>query len=110
MLCRVRLRAIRSEILVRNFRTFSRLQNFAFEIARNRAQIHAVWWCAASLRSLEVLNICCERQHAVARAIWTGFRTEIFENFRGRKIFHSKLREIAPKFMPPGGAELRHDL
>ena len=82
MLCRVRLRAIRSEILVRNCRTFSRLQNFAFEIARNRAQIHAVWWCAASLRSLEVLNICCERQHAVPREISCDSERISNRNFR----------------------------
>ena len=82
MLCRVRLRAIRSEILVRNCRTFSRLQNFAFEIARNGAQIHAEWWCAASLRSLELLNICCERQHAVLRAITCDSERISDRNFR----------------------------
>ena len=43
------------------------------------------------------------------RAVRTGFRTEIFENFRGRKILRSKSREIAPKSMPPGGAQLPHD-
>ena len=49
---------------------------------QDRAEIPAAWCCAASSRPLEVRNICCERQHAVARAIWTGFRTEIFENLK----------------------------
>ena len=48
---------------------FSRPQNLAFEIARDLAEIHAAWWCTASSRSLIVPNICCERQHAVPRAI-----------------------------------------
>ena len=43
------------------------------------------------------------------RAIWSGFRTEIFENFRGRKILRPKSREIAPKSMPLGGAQLAYD-
>ena len=42
-------------------------------------------------------------------AIWIGFRTEIFENFRGREILRSKSREIAPKSMPPRGAQLADD-
>ena len=37
------------------------------------------------------------------------FPTEIYENFRGRKILRSKSREIAPKSMPPCGAKLAHD-
>ena len=36
-------------------------------------------------------------------AHFIAFRTENFRNFlRGRKIFHPKSREIAPKCMPPG--------
>ena len=42
------------------------------------------------------------------RAILSGFPTEIFA-FRGRKILRLNSREIAPKSMPPVGAELAHD-
>ena len=94
----------------RNFRKFSRPQNFAFEIARDRAEIHAAWWCAASSRPLEVPNICCERQHAVPREISCDSGRISDRNFRGRKILRSKSREVAPKSMPPGGAQLAHDL
>ena len=69
----------------RNFRKFSRPQNFAFEIARDRAEMHAAWWCAASLRPLEVPNICCERQHAVPRGIACDSEPISDRNFR--KIF-----------------------
>ena len=71
----------------RNFRKFSRPQNFAFEIARDRAEIHAAWWCAASSRPLEVPNICCERQHAVACAIACDLERISDRNFCGRKNF-----------------------
>ena len=92
-----------------HFEKISRPRNFSFEIARDRAEIHAAWLCTASARPFDVPNICCERQHAVQRAIWSGFRTEIFENFRGRKSLRSKSREIAPKVMRLGGAQLCND-
>ena len=44
-------------------------------------------------------------RRARLRAIPRGF-----VNFRGRKILRSKSRAIAPKFMPPGGAQLAQDL
>ena len=66
----------------RNFRKFSRPQNFSFEVARDRAEFHTAWWCAASLRRLEVPNICRERQHAVARAIWCDLDLISDRNFR----------------------------
>ena len=66
----------------RKFRNFSRPQNFAFEIARDRAEIHAAWWCAASSRPLEVLNICCERLHAVPREILCDLERISDRNFR----------------------------
>ena len=37
------------------------------------------------------------------------FRTEIFENFRGREILRSKSREIAPKSMSLRAARHAHD-
>ena len=37
------------------------------------------------------------------------FRSKISKIFRGRTIFRSKSREIAPKFVPLGGAQLAHD-
>ena len=43
------------------------------------------------------------------RAIRNGFQTEIFENFRDRKILRSKAREIAPQSVPPGHAQLADD-
>ena len=66
----------------RNFRKFSRPQNFSFELARDRATIHAAWWCAASSRPVEVPNICSERQHAVLRAIWNDLERISDRNFR----------------------------
>ena len=93
----------------RNFRKFSRPQNFAFEIARDRAEIHAACLCLACLRPLEVPNICCERQHAVPREISCDSKRISDRNFRKFKILRSKTREIAAKSMPPGGAQLPHD-
>ena len=70
-------------------------------------------WCAACLRPSEVPNSCAERRHAAAREITCDSERISDRNFRktfrGRKILHSKSREIAPKSMPPVGAELAHD-
>ena len=44
------------------------------------------------------------------RAIRGGFRTEIFENFRGRKILHSKSRQIAPKSAVLADLQPRQDV
>ena len=63
-----------------------------------------------SLTSVQSVSMLCRVR---LRAISSGFElwTETFENyFRGRKILRSKSREIAPKSMPPGGAQLPHDL
>ena len=81
-----------------------KIKNFAFEIARDRAKMHAAWCCAACSRPLEFPNICCERQHAVPREISCDSGRISDRNFRGRKILRSKSREIAPKSMPPGDA------
>ena len=45
------------------------------------------------------------------RAFFDALRTENFEKkkIRGRKICGPKSREIAPKSMSPGGAQLGHD-
>ena len=91
------------------FENFSRPQNFAFEIAGDRAEIHAAWWCAACLRFSEISDNCAERRHAAAREIACDFRSKFSKILRGRKILRSKSREIAPKSMPPGGAQLAHD-
>ena len=109
MLCRVRFRAIRGGFRTEIFEKFSRPQNFAFEIGRDRAVIHAALWRAASSRPLEVPNICCERQHAAAREITRDSRPKISKFLRGREILRSKSREIAPKSMPLGGAQLAYD-
>ena len=53
--------------------------------------------------------MCCERQHAVPRAILCDLELISNRNFRKFKILRSKSREIAPKSMPPGGAQLPHD-
>ena len=113
MLCRVRFRAIWNGFRTEIFEKFRDLQNFAFEIARDRAEIHAAWWCAASLLPLEVPYICCERQNAVPFEVFvrfgTDFGSKFSKNFATCKILRSKSREIAPKLMPPGGAQLPHD-
>ena len=54
--------------------------------------------------------MCCERQHAVARELSCDSERISDRNFRGRKILRSKSREIAPISMPPGIAQLAHDL
>ena len=43
------------------------------------------------------------------RAIYSGIRTEISENFRDRKVLRSKSREIAPKSVPHHGAKPAYD-
>ena len=52
---------------------------------------------------------CAERRHAAPREIACDFRPKFLKNFGGGKIFRSKSREIAPKYMPPGGAQLAYD-
>ena len=106
----VRFRAIRSAFRIENFEKFLRPQNFAFKIARDRAEINAGWQCVASLRPLEVPNICCERQHAVPREIKCDSERISDRNFRGRKILRSKSRGITPTSLPPGGAQLAYEL
>ena len=48
-----------------------------FEIARDRAAIHAAWWCTASPRPLEVPNLRAERRHTAAGEIACDFRPKI---------------------------------
>ena len=43
------------------------------------------------------------------REVWCDSGRISDRNFRGRQIFRSKSREMAPKCVPPGGAQLRHD-
>ena len=64
------------------FEDFARPQNFALEIAWDRAEIHAAWWCAACSRSSEVPYIRDERRHAVAREIACGSLRISDRNFR----------------------------
>ena len=109
MLCLVRFRPIRSGFRTEIFENFRGRKIFAFEIARDRAEIPAAWLCAAILRPLEVPDICFERQHAVPREISCDSERISDRKFRGRKILRSKSREMAPKSMPPGGAQLPHD-
>ena len=65
----------------------SRPQNFSSEIARDRAEIPADWWCADSPRTAEVPKHCAERRHAVARRISPRCGPKFFKFFRGRKMF-----------------------
>ena len=98
MLCRVRFSAIRGGFSDQNFPKFSwPPQNFAFEIARDRTEIRAGLSCTACARPAEVPDICAERQHAVPREILCDLERISDRNFRGRKILHSKSRQIAPK-------------
>ena len=78
----------------RNFRKFSRPQNFSFELARDRATIHAAWWCAAFLTTrrgpehlsapVASVSMLCRVRF---RAIRSGFRIEIFEKFSRSQNF-----------------------
>ena len=108
---RVRFRAICSGFRTKIFENFkfSRSQNFAFGIARDRAEIRAARRRAALPRSLEVPEHCAERRHAAAREIACDFRPKFSKFFRGRKILRSKSREIAPKSISPRRAQLAHD-
>ena len=94
-----------------NFETFSPPQSFAFEIARDRTESHWAWRFGALCRPSEVTNICCELRNPVTRVISRGSKriSDRFGNFRGREILLSKSREIAPKSMAPGGAQLPRD-
>ena len=47
--------------------------------------MEAAWWCAAFSRSLEVPNICYERQHAVPHAIACDLQLISNRNFRKLK-------------------------
>ena len=73
MLQRVRLQRISD----RNFEKNSRPQIFAFEIARERANIRAARRRASLPRSVEVLEHCAERRHAAAREIAADFGSKI---------------------------------
>ena len=112
MLRRVRLHAIPIEIRAEILEFFSRRQNFAFEILQDCAIIHLAWWCSARLRSAKVPSNCAERQHAAAREIARDselISDKNFEILRGREIFRSKSREIAPKSAACGGLKPRRE-
>ena len=91
MLRRVRVGAISVQFLTEIFEKFSRPQNFAIEIARDRAEIRCAPRAAAWPRPSEVPRHCSERRHAVARAIRAEFRgeflTEISEIFSRPRNF-----------------------
>ena len=72
----------------------SRPQNFSSEIARDRSEIPADWWCAALPRAAEVPKHCAERQHKVARRISPRSGPKFFKFFRSRsrKIFFVRNR------------------
>ena len=59
-----------------------RPRNFAFEIARDRDEIHAARWCAACSRPSEVPNNCAERHHASSGEIARGSHKISDRNFR----------------------------
>ena len=63
MLRRVRLRAIRGGFRLEIFEKFSRPQNFAFEIARDRVEVRTKWRRPASPRLAEVLKHIAEPQN-----------------------------------------------
>ena len=122
MLRRVRLHAISSRFRTEIFEKNSRPQNFAFEVACDRSEIHAAWWCAACSGPAEVPEHCGERRHAAPCAIARDFEriwTENFEIFfRGRKLLRSqsprdraKIRAVAalrPDEVLSNCAESRH--
>ena len=60
-------------------------------------------------RAVEILKHGTDCRHAVPRRISSRFGLKIFNFFRGRRIFRSKSREIAPKSMPIGGAQPCHE-
>ena len=93
------------------FQNFPRPQNFTSEIARDRAEIDAEWWCAASPRAAEVPMHNAERRHAVASEIACDWRSISDRNFQifSRPHFRPKSREIVPKSMPIAGAQPRHE-
>ena len=67
--------------------------------ARDRAEIHAMRWCAACSRPLEVPNICAEGRYAALRGIVFDFEPisdrKVRKKISGRKILRSKGPEIA---------------
>ena len=81
MMRRERFAAIRSAFRSENFQNFSRPQNFAFGIARDRAEIEGEQLAHDPQRSTRpVLSVGVLRR-VKFHAICNGFPTEIFENF-----------------------------
>ena len=76
---------ILARILTENFANFSRSQNFAFEIARDRAKIRCAPRAAAWPRPIEVSKQFAERRHAAAREIRCDSERISDRNFR--KVF-----------------------
>ena len=98
MLRHVRLRAIRIEFRVENFENLSRPRNFAFELARDRAEMHAGRWCADCLRPLEVPSNSAEHRHAPTHDIARSSNRISGRNFRilnfdGREILRPESRQ-----------------
>ena len=93
----------------RIFKKISQPQNISFEIARDRIEIPADWWCATSPRPADVPKHCAERRHTAARRNSSRFGPKILEIFRGQNFFHPKSCGIAPKSLPIGCAQPRHD-
>ena len=96
---------------------FSKIMFAAAKLAvRNRARsrrnscrlvVHSFLAILNSAKHLLRASACCAACDYVR--LGARFWSEIFEHFRGCKILRSKSREIAPKSMPPGGAQLPYD-
>ena len=98
---RVRFGAILGEFLIEFFEIFPRPRNFGFEIAPKVAVPHVLQPGHDPQRSPNTVLSVGMPRHVRFGAILGEFLTEIFENyFRGREIFRSKSREIAPTFAP----------
>ena len=109
MLRRVRLHAICGRFRTEIFEKFSRPQIFAFEIARERAEIRAARRRASLPRSLKIHEHCAERRHAAAREIAADFGPKFSKKFRGRKFLRSQSRENTPISVPPDDVHPCHD-
>ena len=110
MVRRVRLRAIRSGFRTEIFEKISRPQNFAFEIARDCAEIRLARRRPALPRGMKVPKHCAERRHAAAREISCDSqrisdRTMISKIFAAAKFLRPESREIAPKSALPDDAK-----
>ena len=103
MLRRERFHAIRGGFGIEIFEKFSRPQNFASGIARDRAEIRIARRRQALPRGMKVLKHCAKRRHAATREIACDSQRISDRKFRkffaAAKFLRPESRKIAPQIL-----------